>query len=159
MEFFLHGLARQPGLVCKVLLCLVLLLLLVVVVVVLLLLVVLAVVPVVSVVVVVVVVVVVANLRTIIMDLGGFASSIISIIRRGILMSIGDFPGSLSQAIFGGIMLVARLGVKMRGWWNAVGNLIEICCLEKAYSGPRFTGIRVKTRGVRFHRIRDFKQY
>ena len=52
-----------------------------------------------------------ANLRTNIMDFRGFDSSIILIIRGGILMSIGGFPESLSQAILVGIMLVGRLGV------------------------------------------------
>ena len=46
------------------------------------------------------------------MDLTGFGSSIILILRGGILMSVGDFPESLSQAILVvGIMLVGRLGV------------------------------------------------
>ena len=45
----------------------------------------------------------------------------------------------------------------MRGWRNTAGNLIEIVWLEKAYHGPQFTGIAMKHRGVRFHRIRDFK--
>ena len=52
-----------------------------------------------------------ANLRTNIMDLGGFESSKILILRGAILMSVGDFPESLSQAILVGIMLVGRLGV------------------------------------------------
>ena len=30
---------------------------------------------------------------------------------------------------------------------------------KKTYHGPQFTGTSVKSRGVRFHRIRDFKQY
>ena len=42
-----------------------------------------------------------ANLRTRILDFGGFDSSIILILRGGILMSIGDFPESLRQAILG----------------------------------------------------------
>ena len=36
----------------------------------------------------------------------------------------------------------------VRGWRNTVANLIEICWLRKA-----------KNEGVRFHRIRDFKQH
>ena len=40
-----------------------------------------------------------------------FDSSMILILRGGILMSIGDFPESLSQAMLVGIMLVGRLGV------------------------------------------------
>ena len=51
-----------------------------------------------------------ANLRTIIMAFRGFDSSIILILRSGILMSKGDFPESLDQAIVVGIML-GRLGV------------------------------------------------
>ena len=51
------------------------------------------------------------NLRTNIVGFGGFGSSIVLILRGGILMSIGDFPESLSQAIIVGIMLVWRLGV------------------------------------------------
>ena len=52
-----------------------------------------------------------ANLRTSIMDFGGFDSSIVLNLRCGILMSIGDFPESLRQAILVGKMLVGRLGV------------------------------------------------
>ena len=51
-----------------------------------------------------------ANLRTNIMDFGGFASSIILILRGGIPRPLGDLPESLSQAILVGIMLVGRLG-------------------------------------------------
>ena len=48
----------------------------------------------------------------------------------------------------------------LRGWRNTVGNLIEICWgSKKAYRRPCVIGICVKNRGVRFHRIRDFKQY
>ena len=45
-----------------------------------------------------------ANLRTNIVDFRGFDSSIILILRGGILMSVGDFPESFSQAISVGIM-------------------------------------------------------
>ena len=45
------------------------------------------------------------------MDFIGFYSSIIIILRGGILTSIVDFLESLSQAILEGIMLVGRLGV------------------------------------------------
>ena len=51
-----------------------------------------------------------ANLRTKILDFRGFDSSIISILRGGVLMSIGEFPESLSQAILAGIISVGRLG-------------------------------------------------
>ena len=47
----------------------------------------------------------------------------------------------------------------LRGLPNMVGNLIEIVWLKKAYREPQFTGICEKNRGVRFHRIRDVKQY
>ena len=49
--------------------------------------------------------------------------------------------------------------VLLRGWQNTVGNLIEIFWLKNNYRGPQFNGTRVKHRGVRFHRIRDLKQY
>ena len=52
------------------------------------------------------------NLPTNIMDFRGFDSSIILILRGGVLMSIGDFPESLSQAMLVGIMLVGRLSVQ-----------------------------------------------
>ena len=51
------------------------------------------------------------NLPTNIVDFRGFDSSIILIVRGGILMSIGDFPECLSQAMLVGTMLVGRLGV------------------------------------------------
>ena len=44
------------------------------------------------------------------------------------------------------------------GWHNTVGNLIAFVWLKKTCHGPQ-TGTCVKHRGVRFHRIRDFKQY
>ena len=56
-----------------------------------------------------------ANLHTNIMDFGGFDSSIVLILRGGILMSIGDFEEDLSQAMLVGIMLVGRLGVSAPG--------------------------------------------
>ena len=49
-----------------------------------------------------------ANLGTNTVDFRGFDSSIILILRGGIVMSIGDLPESLSQAILGGIMLVGK---------------------------------------------------
>ena len=51
------------------------------------------------------------NLPTNIVDVRGFDSSTILILRGGILMSIGDFPEILSQTILVGIMLVGRFGV------------------------------------------------
>ena len=51
------------------------------------------------------------NLPTIIVDFRGFDSSIILILRGGILRPIGDFPESLSQAMLVGVMLVGRLGL------------------------------------------------
>ena len=47
----------------------------------------------------------------------------------------------------------------MRGWRNTVGNLIEFVWLKQAYRRPHAIGTGVKHRGVRFHRIRDVKQY
>ena len=52
-----------------------------------------------------------ANFRTYIMEFRGFDSSIILILRGGILMSRSDILESLSQAILVGIMLEGRLGV------------------------------------------------
>ena len=54
------------------------------------------------------------NLPTDIVGFRGFDSSIILILRGGILMSIGDFLESLSQAMLVGTMLVGRLGVFRR---------------------------------------------
>ena len=56
-----------------------------------------------------------ANLRTKILDVGGFYSSKILSLRGGILMSIGISPESLSQAILAGRFLVGRLGVMPSG--------------------------------------------
>ena len=52
-----------------------------------------------------------ANLRTKILDSGGFDASKISILRGGSLMSIGNSLESLSHAILVGTILVGRLGV------------------------------------------------
>ena len=52
------------------------------------------------------------NLRTNIIDFKGLDSSIILILRGGMLVSIEDFLGSLSQTILVGIILVGRLGVR-----------------------------------------------
>ena len=38
-------------------------------------------------------------------------------------------------------------------------DLIKICWPQQTFRGHQFTGIWVKHRGVRFHRIRDFKLY
>ena len=51
------------------------------------------------------------NLPTKIVDLGGFDSSVMSLLRGRIPRPIGDFPESLSQAMLVGIMLAGRLGV------------------------------------------------
>ena len=51
-----------------------------------------------------------AHLPTNIVDFGGFDSSIILILRGGILMSMGIFPEGSSQGILAGIILVERLG-------------------------------------------------
>ena len=51
------------------------------------------------------------HFSTSILDVRGFDSSIILILRGGILTPKGNFPESLSQAILAGMMLVGRLGV------------------------------------------------
>ena len=53
------------------------------------------------------------NPPTNIVDLRGFYSSTILILRGGIPRPIGDFTESLSQAMLVGIMLVGKLGVVM----------------------------------------------
>ena len=47
----------------------------------------------------------------------------------------------------------------IRGWWNTAGGLIEICWAKKNIRRLQIRGKCVRNRGVRFHRIRDFKQY
>ena len=47
----------------------------------------------------------------------------------------------------------------LRGWRNTAGNLIEFFLLKHTYHRPQFIVICVSNGGVRFHRIRDFKQY
>ena len=54
-----------------------------------------------------------ANLRTRILNFRGLDSSLILILRCGILMSIGNFPESSSRQILAGIILVGRLGVEL----------------------------------------------
>ena len=54
-----------------------------------------------------------ANLRTKILDLGGFDSSILLILRGGIIMSIESSPDILSQRILVGMIFVGRLGVSV----------------------------------------------
>ena len=51
------------------------------------------------------------NLPTNIADFRGFNSSMILMLRGGILMSIGNSPESLSQAMLVGIMLVGGFGI------------------------------------------------
>ena len=55
-----------------------------------------------------------ANLRTKILDFGGFDSSIILTLKVGIFMSIVEFPNCLSQQILVWIILVGRLGLLVR---------------------------------------------
>ena len=50
------------------------------------------------------------SLPTNIVDFRGFDSSIILILRDGILMSIGDFPESLSQAMLAGCNVSREIG-------------------------------------------------
>ena len=54
-----------------------------------------------------------ASLRSKILNFRGFDSSIILILRGGILTSIGDFLESLSQIILEGIILVGRWGAAL----------------------------------------------
>ena len=46
----------------------------------------------------------------------------------------------------------------VRGWRDTVGN-IELVQLKKTYHRLQVTGTCVNNQGVRFHRIRDLKQY
>ena len=55
--------------------------------------------------------------------------------------------------------ITTRAPTTVRGWQNTVGNLIELFWLKNKYYGPQFTGACVQNSGLRFHRIRDFKQY
>ena len=55
-----------------------------------------------------------ANLPTNIVDFRGFDSSIILKFRGGISRPMGNFPESLSQAMWVGIVLVGRLGARLR---------------------------------------------
>ena len=63
-----------------------------------------------------------ANLPTSIVDLRGFDSSIILIVRGGIPRPMGNFPESLSQAI-----LVGRLGVIVGFCVFMAGYLCGVC--------------------------------
>ena len=87
-----------------------------------------------------------ANLRTKILDVRGFDSSIILISRGGILMSIGNSPEMLSQAILDWIIFVGRLGVKPGGLQTPN---------EDYMSGhfPQAVASRVGT--IRGHQIQD----
>ena len=119
-----------------------------------------------------------ANLRADILDFRGFDSSIILILRGGILMSMGDFPESLSQAILVGIMLVGRLGVMADssmhqppralplgrapkrlclfapkkgchpGKTNVLRSLCSYCFLVVCKSCPRKLGARSQSAGI-----------
>ena len=71
-----------------------------------------------------------ANLRAKILDFRWLYSSIIWILRGGILMLIGNLPESLSQGILVGIILVGRLGVDVRGlFWLCVCVCVCACLL------------------------------
>ena len=71
-----------------------------------------------------------ANLRTDIMDFRGFDSSIILIVRGGILMSILNLPESLRQAIVVGIMLVGKSGVSWFACFWIPGSWSVSACLS-----------------------------
>ena len=64
-----------------------------------------------------------ANLRTNIVGFRGFDSSVILILRGGILMSIGYLPESFSQAMLVGVMLVGKLGVFQHGNNRQASNM------------------------------------
>ena len=51
-----------------------------------------------------------ANLRTKILDFRGFDTSIILILRGGVLVCIGGFPEIVSQRILAGMILAGGLG-------------------------------------------------
>ena len=53
----------------------------------------------------------------------------------------------------------SRSCASLRGWRSTVGNLIELLWLINTHHRPQLTGTCLKRRGVRFHRIRDLKQY
>ena len=55
-------------------------------------------------------------------EFSGFDSSIISILRGGILISIGNFPETSSQRILVGIILVGRLGMPKAAAWMRPGR-------------------------------------
>ena len=60
-----------------------------------------------------------ANLRTKILDLRGFDSSVILTLRGGILRPTGQFLDNLSQHVLVEIILVGRLGVQsVTGTWH-----------------------------------------
>ena len=63
------------------------------------------------------------NLPTNIVDFRGFDSSVLLILRGGILRSIGNFPEILSQAMLVGIMLVGKLGVLLLLLLSSLYNL------------------------------------
>ena len=56
-----------------------------------------------------------ANLPTNIVDFGGFDSSIILVLRGGILVPTGDFPENMSQAMLVGCNFSRRIGRKTDG--------------------------------------------
>ena len=58
------------------------------------------------------------------------------------------------------LIYINRSPYLLRGWQNTVVNLLEVVWLNEPYHGPQFTDVcGNKHRGVRFHRIRDFKQH
>ena len=48
--------------------------------------------------------------------------------------------------------------INLRGWRNTVGNLVDIVRLKQTCQRLQCTGIGMKRRGVRFHRIRGFNK-
>ena len=94
-----------------------------------------------------------ANLHTKILDLRGFDSSIILILRGGIRMSIGNIPESLSQAILIGIILVGRLGTQNKKPCRcSVGQLIasgsNTTCNEQRTISRKPSGVVARWFGI-----------
>ena len=76
------------------------------------------------------------NLPTNIVDFWGFDSSVIVILRGGILRYIGNFPESLSQSILVGVMLVGRLGLNATfAWPKRCLSASQVPCLGSPLGG------------------------
>ena len=80
-----------------------------------------------------------ANLRTKIPDFREIDSSIIKIVRGGILMSMGNFLETLRQQILVGIILVGRLDVDDRTQGSARARILR--------RGPGVGGVSLSDKG------------